>query len=396
MEVEPPKIMKVLMISADPAILMPGTDAAQRMREYAGLFDELHIVVLCRVRADNQQDGNLFLYAGYGSMLPMRFFRAWRLGRSCMMRAKCAVISAQGADETGIIAWLLSRRYGIPFQLQLHTDSMSPWYRAASWKEHLRYQIARFLIPRADCMRVVSKRIANSLPQTKFRSWACPKLSLGQRVDVLPIFTDVSKFVTATPDPATEQRFAGFNFKMIAVGRFVDKEKNFGMLINAMRIFVRICPTALLVIVGEGPDRKYYESRIKNQGLEKNVILEPWRDDLASFYKSFDLFVSSSNYEGWGRAVIEALAAGLPVVMTDTGLAGEVIKNHENGIVVPVGDAQALLQAIKMLYENPQTRKQLAAAGQQTAKNLQPATLPEYLARYRQSFDSCVSARDAI
>ena len=390
--------MKILMISADPAILIPETQTAQRMRDYAGIFDELHIVVLCCGRAEDRREGNLFLYAGYGAVLPVRFLRAWRRGRACLRRAPCVVISAQGADETGALAWLLARRSDIPFQLQIHTDVMSPWYRRASWKERARYLLGRFLIPRADCIRVVSKRIADHLPQTKFRSLGlnrkCPKLSLGQgqRVDILPIFTDVSRFVSASPDPETERRFAGYDFKMIAVGRFVDKEKNFSMLIDAMRIFVRICPQALLVIVGEGRDRGNYELGIRNYGLKKNIILEPWRDDLPSFYQSFDLFVSPSNYEGWGRAVIEAMAVGLPVVMTDTGLAGEVVKNGENGIVVPVGDAQAFFQAMKRLYEDPQKRKQLAAAGRETAKNLQPATREDYLARYRQCFESCASA----
>ena len=393
-------MMKVLMISADPAILTPGTEAAERMRDYARLFDELHIVVLCRGSAKDRQEGNLFLYAGYGAVWPMRFFRAWRLGALCMRRSGCDMITAQGADETGALAWLLARRMGIRFQLQIHTDIMSPHYRRASGKEYLRYRIARFLIPRAACLRVVSERIRRSLIVAKkgtfqTKSGKYSRLSLERKITMLPIFTDVSQFISAAPDPETERRFKEYDFKMIAVGRFVDKEKNFSMLIDVMRIFVRICPQAILVIVGEGPDCRNYESRIRKYGLEKNIILEPWRDDLSSFYKSFDLFLLSSNYEGWGRAVIEAMAAGLPVIMTDVGLAGEVVKNNENGIVVPVGDAQAFLRAIKTLYEDPQKRKQLAAAGRETAKNLQPANKKDYLTRYWRSFGSCVSAHDA-
>jgi len=377
--------MKVLMISADPAILLPRSDAAIRMREYAGLFDGLHIVVLCRDLVEDQQEGNLFLYAGYGAVWPVRLFRAWMLGRSCMARARCAVITAQGADETGIVAWLLARRYRIPFQLQMHTDIMSPWHRRASWKERARYLLARFLIPRAACVRVVSERIRRAIVSSMKNQ--------ELRITVLPIFTDVSRFISAAPDPKIERRFADYDFKIIAVGRFVDKEKNFSMLIDAMRIFVRINPRVLLVIVGAGPDRKNYESRVRNHGLEKSVMLEPWRNDLASFYKSFDLFVSSSNYEGWGRAVIEAMAAGLPVVMTDTGLAGEVVKNQENGIVVPVGDRRALSQAMETLSKDEKKRKRLATAGRQTAKNLQPATRAEYLAHYRECFESCLIQR---
>ncbi|MFY9463111.1 MAG: glycosyltransferase family 4 protein [Candidatus Sungiibacteriota bacterium] len=378
--------MKILMMSADPAILMSGTDAAERMRGYARFFDELHIVVFCRGRAKEQHEGNLFLYAGWGAVLPIRFFRAWRLGSACIRRSRCEVITAQGADETGALAWLLARRFGVPFQLQIHTDVMSPRYREVGWKERTRYLLARFLIPRANCIRTVSERIRDSLLRQPN-----PLREVGLRTErmcVLPIFTDVSRFLNAVPDLGAEQRFKNYHFKMIAVGRFVDKEKNFSMLIDVMRLFVRICPQALLVIVGEGPDEKNYKLQITNYKLEKNVIVEPWRDDLSSFYKSFDLFVSSSHYEGWGRVVIEAMAAGLAVVMTDVGLAGEVVKNGENGIVVPVGDQTAFLEAIKTLYENPQKRKTLAAAGREAVENLQPKTRAEYLARYRESLAS--------
>lgn len=161
------------------------------------------------------------------------------------------------------------------------------------------------------------------------------------------------------------------------------------MLIDVMRLFVRICPRALLVIVGDGPDRVNYELGMRKYGLEKNIIIEPWRNDLPSFYQSFDLFLGSSNYEGWGRAVIEAMAVGLAVVMTDTGLAGEFVKNQENGMVVPVGDARAFLEAIKILYQDTEKRKLLAAAGRETARNLTPATREEYLAHYRKSFELC-------
>ena len=118
-------------------------------------------------------------------------------------------------------------------------------------------------------------------------------------------------------------------------------------------------------------------------------MIEPWRDDLASFYKSFDVFLLPSNYEGWGRAVIEAMAAGLPVVMTDVGLAGEVVKNNENGIVVPVGDRVRFVSAVIALARNPALRRRIAEEAAHTVHNLRPGTWGEYHRRYQESFSSC-------
>ncbi|HEY4497260.1 MAG TPA: glycosyltransferase, partial [Candidatus Paceibacterota bacterium] len=64
-----------------------------------------------------------------------------------------------------------------------------------------------------------------------------------------------------------------------------------------------------------------------------------------------------SNYEGYGRTVIEAFAAGCPVVMTDVGIAGEIVVDQKNGLVVPVGDVLALTQALVIVYKDEAFRK---------------------------------------
>lgn len=356
------------MFSRDPSVLVGGTQAHRRRQDYERVLGGLDVVV--------------------GTS------RLWRvyLEASRLIRArKYDIITVQAPDELGLIGFYFSRRYDIPLQIQIHTDILSPWYWRASWKERIRYWTARFLVPRADCIRVVSRRIERSLLQAKLTA-SCSKLSLqqNQKVTVLPIFTDIQKFLAASSGGATDARFRDYSFKMIAVGRFVDKEKNFSMLIEVMRDFVKVCPKALLVIVGDGPDRENYELRIMNYGLQKNVKIEPWREDLPSFYKSFDLYLMSSNYEGWGRTVIEAMAAGLPVLMTDTGLAGEVVENGGNGVIVPVADKDAFLRELKELYNNEEKRKRLGRETPETAKNLKPRTKEEYLKLYRESFASCL------
>ena len=87
--------------------------------------------------------------------------------------------------------------------------------------------------------------------------------------------------------------------------------------------------------------------------------------------------------------MIEAMAAGLPVVMTDVGLVGEVVKDGESGVVVPVGDAGAMLAATADLYRNSARRVALAATAQRTAREMEPKTKDDALALYKRSFISC-------
>lgn len=373
--------MRVLMLSQDPNIIKPSGEAHLRMLEYTKLFDELHIMVTVNDSDIFLPSGNLFIYALSG-VFPLNFLRIITQGYKILCKRRIDVISVQAPDEYGLIGFLLSKLFDVPLQIQVHTDIMSPWYRRASWKEFTRYWLARFLIPRSSSVRVVSQRVRNSIYRTKFGI----RTELST-VRVLPIFTDTSKFLSAIRDSRIDDRFHNYSFKMIAVGRFVEKEKNFNMLIEIMRDFVKICADALLVIVGDGPNKKNYELKIKNYGLSRNVILESWRDNLPSFYKSFDLYLMSSNYEGWGRTVIEAMASGLPVIITDVGLAGEVVINGENGVIVPVGDKKKFLEAVSRLYHDSLKRKYLAKAGVETIKLLSPRTKEEYLTLYRKTYE---------
>ena len=259
---------------------------------------------------------------------------------------------------------------------------MSPWYRSAGILPWIKYILARFLLRRADCVRVVSQRIAQSL----IKELNIPESS----ITVLPVFTDIHTFMDGSVEIAKDIRTKHSTCAIITVGRFMDREKNFSMLIRAMSDVVHICPDVVLIIVGDGPDKQQYESLIKRLHLQGNVFIEPWRDDLASFYKSFDLFVLPSYIEGWGRAVIEAMAAGLPVVMTDVGVAGEVVQDGINGIVVPVNNQKTLTAALIELCKNADTRKKYSYAAKERVLHLDLRTKEEYLNKWRKSFDCCV------
>ena len=373
-------VMKILMLSGDNEIMNKQSEVYERMKAYANLCDELHIVVLGGEHNAQHSRGNLFIYCISGNKIMQRV-GAYCIVRSIAKRQHIDVITAQSPDELGLIAYLVARLHGTKLQLQVHTDIMSSWYRRAGILPRIKYTLARFLLPRADCVRVVSQRIARSL----IDDLRIP-VSL---VTVLPVFTDVSAFMRQSSKMSKDARTQVSVCAMIAVGRMKEKEKNFSMLIRAMVEVINTHPTAVLVIVGDGPDKEYYQSLITLFGLERNVFLDPWHNDLPSFYPSFDLLVVPSFIEGWGRVVIEAMASGLPVLMTDVGAAGEVVRDGINGRVVAVGDQSAFAAAINDFCLHPEIRTQLAYAARKTAYSLHPSTTEEYLTQWKKSFDCC-------
>lgn len=136
----------------------------------------------------------------------------------------------------------------------------------------------------------------------------------------------------------------------IAVGR-LDQQKDFEMLINAFAKAVKEgnCGDKL-VILGDGPLRERLDRQIETLGLTDTIMLLGRKTNVNSYLKKAKAFVMSSKYEGLPNAMLEAMAAGLPVISTDffTGAAKEFV-DEENGIVVPVGDCDAMAAAISCM-----------------------------------------------
>lgn len=375
--------MNILMISQDANILVSESPVRTRMRSYAQSFGKLSIIVPAQGKKETEGE-TLVLYPLGTRHVLLALLRLFLMGPRIASAERFDIVTAQGADEFGLGAYWIARRLGIPFQLQIHTDIMSPWYRNASWKEGIRYRIARFLVPRANCIRTVSERVRRSLETAFPAQKGC--------ITAVPIMADVSRFLSEKPLDAPDPRLRRYDFKMIAVGRFVDKEKNFSLLISMMRDFVSLYPRALLILAGDGPDRAHYEEMVARLGLGENIMIEKWRDDLPALYKSCDLFLLSSNYEGWGRAVLEAMAAGLPVVMTDVGLAGEVVRDRESGSIVPVGDKKAFFAACRALLTMAETRREMGIKARETAAKFNVSS-EEYLSQLRNSFSFCTPGK---
>lgn len=116
------------------------------------------------------------------------------------------------------------------------------------------------------------------------------------------------------------------------------------------------------VVIGEDKspqmqNRRSLESLVAELGV--NVDLPGWRDDIPAFLPSLTLFVSAARSEPFGLAIVEAMAAGLPIVATESEGAAEIIEDGVSGKLVPADDPEALAQAINDLLENPDERSRL-------------------------------------
>ncbi|MFA5133267.1 MAG: glycosyltransferase family 4 protein [Patescibacteria group bacterium] len=322
--------MKILMISLDGSILDKNSASFGRMVDYGSVCDELHILVLKGTGGRIKVADNVFAYPSGNSRLGA-IFSAIKIGTKILSSGGDWVITSQDPFETGFIAWRLSRKFSAPFEVQLHGDFYgNKYWRGENFINRFRFYLGKFILRRADGVRVVSERIKKSIS--------------GKNIYKVPIYTEIKK-IAERKNQKTEIT------NLLTVGNLVPV-KNHKLLIKAVSEFKNI----KLTIVGGGVLRKNLE---KTAGRNKNIFFLGYARDVAEFYKSADIFVHPSLYEGWGRAVVEAASFGLPIIMSDVGLAGEVIKNNESGLIVPVNDKKALKDAITKMIEDKALAKRL-------------------------------------
>ena len=138
---------------------------------------------------------------------------------------------------------------------------------------------------------------------------------------------------------------------IVAAGRFVH-QKDFLTLVEA---FSRIRhPSATLEIIGDGPQYRLVAERVRALGLEQRVNLPGYVPDIRPWLNRCRLFVLSSRHEGYGAVIVEALAAGRPVVTTDcTPASFELLHDETTGVVVPIADPGALAGALDIMLNRP-------------------------------------------
>ena len=140
--------------------------------------------------------------------------------------------------------------------------------------------------------------------------------------------------------------------RIVSVGS-IKPEKNHSLLMRAFALLNR--SEARLMFVGEGKGRDALLSLARDLGVDDRVILAGFQPDPTPFYKTADLFVLSSDYEGFGNVIVEAMACGTPVVSTDCPSGPrEILENGRFGRLVPVGDAEALSNAMGSALDRPE------------------------------------------
>ena len=186
------------------------------------------------------------------------------------------------------------------------------------------------------------------------------------------------------PPPVTQRRPT-----VVCVGLF-RPEKGHATLLAAFALVRRELPDARLVLVGDGELRKALIHQIQASGLDGSVELAGRVDNVWPHLRNADVFAQASSFESFGIAIVEAMAAGLPVVGPAVGGIPELIVPGLNGELYPPGDVQALAGHLVHLLRSPGTRSRMGAESRRIADRFRMNMTVE---RYFELYDSLLCRR---
>jgi len=368
--------MNVLMISSDKSISKEQSHAQERMKKYGSLVDSLDIILFCsRKDCDSSE---IFLSENTRVVLTRSFFKIFypfsAVLKSLKINHNIDLVTTQDPFEAGLAGFLISKIKKCKLQLQVHTDFLSQYFAMGSFKNRVRVVLGKRLLPRGDSIRVVSERIKKSLSTLNCQM---------SKVFILPIFVDPEEIEKRPILVNLREKYPEFDFIILMASR-LEREKNVSLGIIAFSEVLKKRPNAGLVIAGSGSRESNLRNLVAGLGLEKSVKFEGWVQDLSSYFKTADVYLLTSDYEGYGMTLIQSAACGCPIVTTDVGVVGEAI-NKENSIVVDIGDKEGVISALERMILSEDLRKNLSENGKKSIDYL--GTEEDYLKDYKKHWE---------
>jgi len=318
------------MISLDRKILDPNSDAARRMVEY-GRTDELFIIIPNREMEAFDLSSTVHVQSTGGNKL-LQFCRLRKIGNKLIKNNNIQEITTQDPFFTGLVGWCLKKKFNLKLEVQMHGDFFNSYYQ----KQWIKLKIAKFVLKRADVIRVVGERVKHSLLDLGIRE---------SKIILKSVPIDVEFIKNYQPKIDLHQKYPGYEKIFLVLGR-LEQVKNIKWLVELFKEIIKQRNNYLLLIVGGGAEEPNIKYQISNNKLKKNVILENWTDNPFDYLKTADCLLFPSLNEGYGLVAMEAFAAGTPVIMTDVGVANYELKPGPKVIIAPAGDKKEFLKAI--------------------------------------------------
>jgi glycosyltransferase involved in cell wall biosynthesis len=230
------------------------------------------------------------------------------------------------------------------------------------WKKPHHIFIDKLLAKYSDVVIVNSKAVKNFVENEGIPSNKCILINNG---------LDFKKYsaINLNKNELLEQLNIPKGKVIIGVFANFRPEKDYSTFVTVANEISLSRDNVHFIACGDGVEFNIIKKLVIKQGLEKKISFLGLRRDLPTIMKCTDIFLSTSHREGMSNSILEAMASGLPVVVTNVGGNSEIVENRESGFLVPVGATCQIISAIEKLIDSPSLRKEMGEKGKQFVNN---------------------------
>lgn len=282
-------------------------------------------------------------------------FSLWRL----MIREKPDIVHTH-TSKAGILGRCAARLAGVP--AIVHTPHGHVFYGHFGPLSSKMYLLVERL------MTLITDRLI-ALTQGEKNDYIALSVCHPKKIVTIHSGVDVDHYLHVKVNVQRKRKSLGLKPEGLVVGTvgWLLPIKGPMYLLRTMAEVWKSHPQTSLVYVGKGDLEEELRKEASRMGVSERVWFLGWRDDIPEILRILDIFVLPSLNEGMGRVLVEAMAAGRPVVASNVGGIPDLVIEGENGILVPAADSKALAHGIGFLISNPDKRREMGDKGKKMA-----------------------------
>jgi glycosyltransferase involved in cell wall biosynthesis len=323
-------------------------------RELASGFGHYHVIARSSAHPADWTEGNLRITLVRGWMRREAEFVVSQFATvPLIVRDRPHVILCQSPVAGGLAALVAAGRTGARLLMELHSDIYLPPFRfgSRSWAYH---HLSRLPLRRADRIRVLSVGMLTRLAQS-FGD------EIARKARVLPPRVDLAGF-----GPGPSERTRSGPLRLIMVGSIIPRKGQLRLVdaLQAARFPIE------LHLIGDGPDLAQCRARAGRNPARLTIVCHGAvpQSALPALLRDADVFVLYSNSEGTPRAILEAMAAGLPVVTTDAGFCADIVGHGIEGFVLGPDPDSEIIPLLERFHNDPALARKMGSAARTRAE----------------------------